>query len=221
MRPEEGTMAGERLERTLRVKHVVDRLAALGLVVTLSPVWLTVAAAIVIDALLTGEPLRIFVGEQRRSAGRTFQLLKFRVFRVAAWRRHVAHEPTVSVKAIERRPEDLTAVGRLLKRCYLDELPQLLNVLAGDMSLVGPRPYFEGDWQRVPLLDIPARRLLRAGLVGPYQAMKGRISGLDRVNQIDSDYLALVTSATTGRALLHDVGIVARSVGAVLRAQGL
>jgi lipopolysaccharide/colanic/teichoic acid biosynthesis glycosyltransferase len=216
-----GHDAGQRFERNVRVKHALDRLMALGLVVALSPVWLTVAVAIAADALLAGEPPRIFVGERRRSAGRTFQLLKFRIFRVAAWRRHVDREPTVSVKAIERRPEELTAVGRLLKRCYLDELPQLLNVLAGDMSLVGPRPYFEGDWQRIPGLDTPAHRLLRAGLVGPFQAMKGRISGFDHMNQLDSDYFAIVASWTTGRVFLHDLSIMARSVGTALRGQGL
>jgi lipopolysaccharide/colanic/teichoic acid biosynthesis glycosyltransferase len=214
-------MGRDLLHRNMRFKAGAERLAALALVAALLPIALAIAAAISIEAMASGERPRVLVGETRRSAGRTFRLLKFRTFRVSAWREHLARARGTSVKALERRPEALTRIGRVLKRIYLDELPQLLNVVRGEMALVGPRPYFDGDWQREPRLDIPARRLLRAGLVGPYQALKGRVSGLESVNQLDSGYLDHLRSASLLAVAGHDLALVARSLATVLRARGL
>ena len=211
----------EKLSRAIRLKHWSDRCFALVFGIVLFPLGLLVAGLIALDALVTGEPPFIFVGEKRLSAGRSFVIIKFRVFRVSAWRRFQVESPTAGVKGLERHPEHLTRVGRVLKRCYLDELPQLLNVLKGEMSLVGPRQYFELDWQKERRLDIPARRILRAGLVGPYQVLKGKISGLDRVNALDTDYLDHLRRDSPAQILWRDAALMARSVGILLRAKGL
>lgn len=209
------------LDRNLRVKGRGERILALGLAAALSPLGVAVAAAIALEALARGERPYLFVGELRRSAGRTFRLLKFRTVRVSAWRRHLAFESGVSIKALERSPENLTLVGRFLRRTYLDELPQIVNVLRGEMALVGPRPYFAGDWEREPKLDIPARRLLRAGLTGPFQAVKGRVSGLDRVNALDAAYLEHLRSASLAAVAARDLALLGRTVATVFRAKGL
>lgn len=132
----------------------------------------------------------------------------------------LTHEPTRSVKALEKKPH-LTRVGRLLKRCYLDELPQLLNILRGEMSLVGPRPYFEENWLRQSRLDIPARRLFKAGLVGSYGAVKGRISGAHRENLLDTEYLEYVTSTSVPQMLARDLKLIIGGLSTVMRAKGL
>jgi len=214
-------VAKDLFDRNTRAKAGGEWLVALGLTLALLPLGLLIAAAIALEAAIAGERPQVLVGEPRRSAGRTFRLLKFRTFRVAAWREHLARAPGTSIKALEHRSEALTRTGRLLKRTYLDELPQLLNVLGGEMALVGPRPYFERDWENEPGLDIPARRLLRAGLVGPFQAVKGRVSGLDRVNELDAAYLDHLRSASLPAVAVRDVALVARSVATVLRAKGL
>lgn len=211
----------DRLERNLRLKSRIDRLAAAAIAVLLAPILAAIALAIAAESLLAGEAPHLLVSEPRRSAGRTFRLLKFRVFRVRAWREHLASAPLVSIKAVEGVPANLTRVGRVLKACYLDELPQLFCILRGEMGLVGPRPYFEGDWLREGRLDIPARRTLKAGLLGPYQAVKGTVSGLEAVNQLDSEYLELLSSASAGRVLAKDLSLLARSVRTVLEARGL
>ena len=108
------------------LKRTIDITVALLLLVVAAPVMLTVAAAI---ALVMGRPV-LFRQARAGYRGRRFTLLKFRTMREATGR--------------DGRPLDdaqrLTRLGGLLRRTSLDELPQLFNVLRGDMSLVGPRP---------------------------------------------------------------------------------
>lgn len=204
----------------VRMKYLFDRLLAFTIIIILLPLGIFIAIAIIVEALLTGEFPQILVSERRRSAGLIFPLLKFRIVRVKSLRHHLNENASVSIKALEK-PEYLTWVGRLMKPCYLDELPQLINILRGEMSLVGPRPYFEGDWQRQPLLDIPARRLLKAGLFGPFQAAKGQVSGLDAVNDLDTEYFNFIISASFPKIIMRDIKIIQKSFFTSMRAEGL
>jgi lipopolysaccharide/colanic/teichoic acid biosynthesis glycosyltransferase len=140
-----------------RAKRALDvSVALLGLVVS-APVWAAIALAIMLD---DGRPVfyqRPCVGER----GRLFSQLKFRSMIRDAER----HTGPVLARADDPR---ITRVGRWLRRTALDELPQLINILKGDMSFVGPRP------ERPPLVDrflasVPgyARRFaVRPGLTG-------------------------------------------------------
>ena len=204
----------------MRAKYRLERFFAVTLGLILLPFGLIVASAIALEGLLTGEPPRVFMSERRLSAGRSFRLLKFRTVRVRSLRYHLENPNPRSIKALET-PEHLTWIGRVLKRFYLDELPQLVNIARGEMSLVGPRPYFEGDWTREPRLDIPARRLLKAGLVGPFQAVKGEVSGLDSVNVIDNEYLEFCLTASPFALFQKDLGLIKRSLRTLARGKGL
>ena len=204
----------------IRIKYLFDRFVAFAIIIMLLPLGILIVTSIVVESLLTGEPLQIFVSERRRSAGRIFPLLKFRIFRVSSLRQHQDSKVSISVKALEK-PEHLTWSGQWMKPYYLDELPQLINILRGEMSLVGPRPYFDGDWQRVPLLDIPARRFLKAGLVGPFQAVKGHVSGLDSVNALDTEYFHFTMSASFSTLMMRDMKLILKSFFTSMRAEGL
>ena len=204
----------------VRMKYLFDYPLAFTVIIGLLPLGILIAVAIIVESLLTGEFPQILVSERRRSAGLIFPLLKFRIFRVKSLQHHQNEKASVSIKALEK-PENLTWVGRLMKPYYLDELPQLINILRGEMSLVGPRPYFEGDWQRVPLLDIPARRLLKAGIVGPFQAVKGQVSGLDSVNALDTEYFNFIISASFPKIIMRDIKIIQKSFFTSMRAEGL
>ena len=137
------------------IKHALDRVAAAGALVALSPVLAAISAWILLD---DGRPVLL---RQRRAGkdGVPFGMFKFRTMVVdalEAGRRMGLEDPFGVVKDDPR----ITRSGRFLRRSGLDELPQLLNVLRGEMSLVGPRPdlveqaahYTESDRRRLSVL---------------------------------------------------------------------
>lgn len=141
------------------MKRLMDIGISLLALLLLSPVLLLTAAAI---ALESGRP--VFFSQVRIGlGGREFRMLKFR-----SMRRDAAS--TGPYFTLDRDPR-ITRTGRFIRRTSLDELPQLLNVLKGDMSLVGPRPdvpvqrslYTEEDWR--------LRCSVRPGITGLAQAM--------------------------------------------------
>ncbi len=133
-------------------KRLLDLVLATLLTVVLAPVICTVALGILI---LDGRPV-LFISERMRSPTRGFALWKFRTMRVAATDSGVSGGDKVA---------RITRLGRLLRRTRLDELPQLWNILKGDMSFVGPRPPLRQYVERFP--DLYARVLQsRPGVTG-------------------------------------------------------
>jgi lipopolysaccharide/colanic/teichoic acid biosynthesis glycosyltransferase len=182
----------------------------------LSPLMLSIALAIRRDS-----PGPVLFRQVRRGyQGRPFVLLKFRTMVLDAERRLGALEPSNESKGGVlfklRHDPRVTRLGRFLRRTSLDELPQLINVLRGEMSLVGPRPLQLRDSDRLWALDPEgsARRLqVPPGITGPWQV--GGRSELDyeRMLQLDRDY---AENGSLGR----DLRIIARTVLVVLLQRG-
>ncbi|MEP6823339.1 MAG: sugar transferase [Ramlibacter sp.] len=118
------------------MKRLIDVLASLAALALLSPLLVLAAAAIMLD---TGRPV-IFSQQRVGRGGGTFRMFKFRSM--------VKNAETIGPNHTADDDSRITRTGRFLRRSSIDELPQLVNVLAGDMSLVGPRP------------DVPAQRTL-------------------------------------------------------------
>lgn len=199
-----------RSARTL--KHGVDRVAAaVGLAVLLP---LLVIVGLAVRWSTPGPALfrQVRVGEN----GRTFTLLKFRSMHVDAEERlhrlqeqnKHAHGPLFKVEDDPR----VTPVGRLLRRTSLDELPQLLNVLRGDMSLVGPRPPLPSEVSNYSD-PIPRRLMVRPGLTGLWQ-----VSGRSDLSWDESARLDLYYVENWSPRL--DLSILWRTFGAVVRGRG-
>ena len=159
-------------------------LATLFLVVSLA---LTVPIALAI--LLTSGPPLFYRGERVGRGGRIFTMLKFRTLRRGAEARL---GPYLGPELVVRTRAETTRIGAWLRATQLDELPQLLNILRGDMSFVGPRPirprFFEelaaelpGYWQRL---------VVRPGLTGFAQVRKGYETSMAEKLAHDLEYIA-------------------------------
>jgi exopolysaccharide biosynthesis polyprenyl glycosylphosphotransferase len=188
-----------------RLKRVLDVVVSAVALVALSPLMLACALAV----RLEGGSGVLFRQERVGLDGRPFQLLKFRSLRPldddesrTKW--NVAHD------------DRLGPVGRFLRRSSLDELPQLINILRGDMSLVGPRPerpYFVEQFAR-SLPRYTARHRVPAGLTGLAQihGLRGDTSIEERA-RFDNGYIE-------NWSLWVDVKILLRTIGALVRNPG-
>ena len=189
------------------VKRVLDVGISIFLLLLLAPVMALVSLAIVLDSR---GPL-LFCQRRRGLNGKIFGILKFRSM-------HVLED---GAEIIQARANDVrfTRVGRLIRKLSLDELPQLFNVIAGDMSLVGPRPHAvaHDDYYGAAISNYVLRQRVRPGITGWAQVngARGATPTLDvmqrRVN-LDAWYVA-----HAGLGL--DLTILARTPMAVLRSQ--
>lgn len=141
------------------IKRVIDIAGSLLLIVVSAPLWIVVSLAIWLD-----DRGAVLIRQQRVGAGGiAYGMWKFRSMRGPA-----DDEPLAAADAIATHGERLTRIGALLRRYHVDELPQLLNVLTGTMSLVGPRPERPELVARI-LRDVPdfdLRALVRPGIAG-------------------------------------------------------
>lgn len=172
--------------------------AAVGLVV-LAPVALGLAVAL---RLTVGSPV---VFRQRRlgAGGRPFDLYKFRSMR----------HPIPGREGPEYDTERITRVGRVLRSTSLDELPSLWNLLRGEVTLVGPRPLPVFYWPRFRGAEYD-RFLVRPGITGLAQ-----IEGRNAISW--DDRLAIDVRYVRERSLRGDLGILVRTVPAVIGGAGV
>jgi exopolysaccharide biosynthesis polyprenyl glycosylphosphotransferase len=191
-------------------KALFDRVGASLLLVAFLPVMAAIAVAIKVD---TRGP--VFFRHCRIGLdGREFGVWKFRSMAVDAAERHddlVDGVASVLMFKVARDPR-ITRVGRFIRRYSLDELPQLFNVLRGDMSLVGPRPQVAAEVAEYA--DHDHRRLLvRPGMTGLWQ-----VSG--RSNLTWDEAVRLDLSYVDNWSMTGDLVILARTVRAILRHDG-
>ena len=200
------------------LKRLTDRSLALLLLLLVSPLWLIAVLVMAVDMLLVGDDRGSFLYRERRiSRGREFGLLKLRTVRADVL---ASLAPDEHVRLREADPANLTRSGRLLKRWYLDELPQLVNIVRGDMSLVGPRPWpvHMVDEQVASGLDY--RNRVIAGWTGPAQVTKGSPDPVSYA-ELDLGYVNACRTWSAARLVRYDLGILLQTVGVLVRGQGL
>ena len=175
-----------------KVKRVIDFFAASVIVLFLLPVLLVVTGLVFIDV---GSPV-LFWQQRLGLGGRAFLLQKFRTLR-----------PPFDWRGKQTSPEErLSWIGKLLRNLRLDELPQLLNVLVGDMSLIGPRPLLPHDQPQNP----STRLMVRPGITGWAQVNGGTLLTAEEKDDLDEWYIR-------NASLLLDLRIMAMTFQFVFR----
>lgn len=196
-----GEVHRARYVRTKRIVDVILGVAAL-------PVLAALAPAVAALNLVTDRGPLFYRQERIGKSGEPFMMIKFRSMRVS-------DGPSVWTSTDDDR---VTPAGTLLRRSHLDELPQVWNILRGDLSIVGPRPeqtaYVEELRAKIPYYDV--RHLVRPGLTGWAQVKYGYASDADDAReklQYDLYYLRRQSVAV-------DLSIVIRTIRAVVRGDG-
>jgi len=203
-----------------RVKRALDLAVSIPLLVLAAPLLLAVGAAIV----RADRGPMLFRQEREGRAGRRFVMFKLRTMHldaVARAERHLAAVPGAAALfarngVIQDDPRIIRPIGEWCRRYSLDELPQLLNVIRGDMSLVGPRP-LEPWLARVLMTDdqMALRHSVPPGISGAFQVSRRDKSAVDeRMIAADLDYV-------TRWSLRRDIGILLRTPAAMLAGRGV
>jgi len=192
-------------------KRALDLVGSALTLIVLSPILVLIALAVLVTS---GRP--IFFGQPRAGfRGQLFRMWKFRTMRPDADQQKEELRQAADLDSpMVKIPNDprITPIGRFLRRWSLDELPQLFNVLLGNMSLVGPRPHPTDDIERYRETD--SRRLLaKPGMTGLWQ-VAGR-SDLTWEDAVELDLIYI-----ENWSLLGDIAILARTVQAVLTRSG-
>jgi lipopolysaccharide/colanic/teichoic acid biosynthesis glycosyltransferase len=216
--PEIASVAGTESRASAVACRVLDIAGAALLLLLLAPLLAAIAFAVAMDS-----PGRAIFRQRRVGrGGRPFTVNKFRTMQSQA-NQQQHRDYVLQLIASDAADEDsdlfklsadarVTRVGRLLRKSSLDELPQLWNVLLGDMSLVGPRPTIEYEVEKYPPSWF-ARFAVRPGMTGLWQVSGRSKLTYEQMVQLDIEY-------ARNRSLWLNVKILFRTIPAVLFARG-
>ena len=184
-------------------KRLLDIILAGIATILLSPFFLFVSVVIKIT-----DPGPIFFSQRRITKGKNhFQILKFRTMKTSAPKDCPTH-------LLKNPDEFITPIGRFLRKTSLDELPQLFNILAGDMSIVGPRPALWNQFDLIEQRDFYKANDILPGLTG-WAQINGRDElTIDIKAKLDGYYVEHCS-------LMTDLSIIFRTAFAVFLAKGV
>jgi len=203
-----------------KLKRLFDIVFSLFFLIITLPISILILAAVFIEHIGRGRwrsPL--FYCEERISREKKFNLIKFNIFTPEVFYKVKESEKIVNIKEIERERKNLIFIGKIIQRVYLDELPQLFNVLKGDLSFVGPRPVNPEIYQELLARGVKTKSLVRAGLTGPYQAHKGE-PGVNQ-DKLDREYINFCFNNPGWKVVLLDIKIILRTFLIIFRAEGI
>jgi exopolysaccharide production protein ExoY len=202
----------------IRTKRIVDVLGAIALLLFLSPVLIV----IVLCLAACGGPI-FFVHERVGHGGTSFNCLKFRTMHINAeqvlndllMRDPVARLEWESTRKLRDDPR-ITRIGHLLRALSLDELPQLINIIRGDMSLVGPRPVVAAELESFykPLGGVGAYLSVRPGLTGQWQICGRSDRSYEERVGLDVAYVSDMSLTTDAFIILKTLRVVLSRKGA-------
>lgn len=186
------------------LKKMIDRVLALIGLVVLSPILLVLVLAVKLDS--TGP---VFFRQKRVGIHkRHFQILKFRTMRIDTPKDTPTH-------LLENPEQYITRVGRFLRKTSLDELPQIINILKGDMAIVGPRPALWNQYDLVAERDKYGANDVLPGLTG-WAQINGRDElPIDVKAKLDGEYVSKISFLMDLKCIFGTVVSVVKQDGVV------
>ncbi|MGH4140388.1 sugar transferase [Clostridium sp.] len=184
------------------MRRILDIICSLLLLVLLSPLLLIVG--IIINLNSKG---RVFFTQMRIGKNNElFKLYKFRTMKIGT--------PNVATDKLDNSKSYVTSFGKILRKTSLDELPQLINILKGNMTFVGPRPALYNQYELKEMRTMAGVQVLLPGVTG-WAQINGRDSNDDNEKtELDRYYL-------NNKSLSLDIKILFRTVFKVLKAEGI
>ena len=188
----------------LKVKRVIDLVLSVLAAVILSPLFLILFIAIKMDT-----PGPIFFKQKRVGINKThFHILKFRTMRIDTPKNTPTH-------LLENPDQYITKVGKFLRKTSLDELPQIFNIIKGEMAIIGPRPALWNQYDLIAERDKYNANDVRPGLTGWAQ-----INGRDELpitvkSELDGEYIQKMNFAFDVKCFVGTIFSVLKSDGVV------
>jgi len=208
--------AASRAPATGPYKMGLKRVFDIAAILVSLPIVLPVMLVLILMVAIEGRPVFYWQARIGRK-GRIYRIWKLRTMELNAddlLRSHLAHDATAatewaSTQKLKNDPR-ITPVGRILRKCSLDELPQLWNVFTGDMSLVGPRPMMP---EQRDIYPGEAYFDERPGITGTWQVSERNKSTFADRARFDTDYIDTMSFAGDIKLLLATVVVVFRGTG--------
>lgn len=199
-------------------KRLFDVVMATFFIILASPLFILFTVLIILEHTLRGRPFDpLFYQDNRITRGTTFKLYKFNIFdhrAVTALRREGV---LIHTKKLEWGGH-IIFMGAFLRQIYLDELPQLFNVVKGDMSLVGPRPVNLEVYASMCTTRMPPLAFIQGGMTGSYQSRKNTKGVTAAV--LEEQYLEQYKRGGW-HIVLVDTLTILRTIKVLLRAKGV
>lgn len=186
------------------IKRLIDVILALAGLVILSPVFLILGAAIKID---TKGPI-IFKQKRIGLHKKEFYIMKFRTMRIDTPQDTPTH-------MLENPEQWITKVGKLLRKTSLDELPQVINILKGEMSIVGPRPALWNQYDLISARDQYGANDVKPGLTGWAQINGRDVLSIEEKARFDGEYATRICFRMDAKCFFQTIWNVLKGDGVV------
>ncbi|MCK5211763.1 sugar transferase [Candidatus Parcubacteria bacterium] len=201
-----------------KAKRVFDILVSTIFIIITSPIFILLILALSVEHLFQGSLPRPIYIDKRISLGQPFNFLKFNIFKPRVIKNLKNNGDFIDTKKLEWQGGNLTFIGFIIQKSYLDELPQLFNVLVGDMSAVGPRPVNLRVYKRNLDNSDYTKAIIKTGLAGPYQSHKGE-AGVNQ-RQKEEEYINYVQNHRASQIIINDIKLMIGTLIIVFKAKG-